>query len=81
MYRVQCQTKPEIKVIVQGLQTRVKKDIKQFPEFLEILCGDAYFLCHQNLAGLKDNVYPSGDLYGGSLIRRKNVFLGHGSEN
>lgn len=34
-----------------------KKDIKQFPLSLETLC--AYFLFHQNLAGLKDNMlYP-----------------------
>lgn len=32
-----------------------KKDIKQFPLSLEMLC--AYFLFHQNLAGLKDNMY------------------------
>lgn len=52
---MQYQAKPEIKVIVQGLKTRAKKDFKQFHESLETLCGDVYFLFHQNCARLKVN--------------------------
>lgn len=53
--------------------TKGKKDIKQFPKSLEMLCGDAYFLFHQNLAELKDNIVSSR---WHSLIQRKNRFLG-----
>lgn len=57
-----------------------KKDIKPFPLSLEMLC--AYFLFHQNFAGLKDNMLYLCEIFTEvHWFKKKHLFLEDRNEN